>query len=501
MTLSDPSTRLTEGCKVQAVDFSNIRRLLLGLPTDHDADGEHRPTVGDVFAPEQHASALATSTLIVVGARGAGKSFWAGVLGQPDTRQLAAEVYPRLGLDRVTVAFGYNGFDTGSAVTRRTVEARTRDGGHDAALIFWQAVLLRSALATIDDSESEESIATFIDKYKDPEDFEARLRQVDRALDAADKTCLVLFDALDTLSRNWTELTKLTDALFEACWALRARRRIRAKVFIRPDQLNDEGLKFVELPKLRSGRVELDWSRNDLYGLLFTRLAEAEQEAGGNDFQALCREIGYPVPSTNAERIRQWELAWSEDAQKRVLDRMAGRYMGKSATKGATYPWTYKHLADGRDVVTPRSFLKLFVEAARHTSALVNQVITAEGIRQGLREASKTRVEQLALEYPWIKRALAPLAGLKVPCPSWEIHDAWQISNTVGVISAAAEAEGFLPPYQNTSGREPEEDLEAAMARIGVLSYRTDGRADMPDLFRIAARMLKLGGVALKSKS
>ena len=486
---------------MQAIDFTNIRRLLVDLPTDHDADGEHKPTVGDVFAPEQHASALAPSTLIVVGARGAGKSFWAGVLGQSDTRQLAAEVYPRLGLDRVTVAFGYNGFDTGSAVTRQTVEARTQSSGHNAALIFWQAVLLRSALGAINDPESEEAIGTFIEKYKDPEEFEARLRYVDRALDQSDKTCLVLFDALDTLSREWAQLTKLTDALFEACWMLRARRRIRAKVFIRPDQLNDEGLKFVELPKLRSGRVELDWSRNDLYGLLFTRLAEAEQEAGGKDFEALCREAGYPVPQTNAERIRKWELAWSEDAQQRVFDRFAGRYMGKSATKGATYPWTYKHLADGRDVVTPRSFLKLFVEAARHTPSPLNQAITAEGIRHGLREASKTRVEQLALEYPWIKRALAPLAGLKVPCQSREIHEAWVASNTAAVISKAAKSEGFLPPYRKSSASDAEEHLQEAMARIGVLSYRTDGRADMPDLFRIASRMLKLGGVALKSKS
>ncbi len=486
---------------MQSINFTNIRRLLVDLPTDHDADGEHKPTVGDVFAPEQHASALAPSTLIVVGARGAGKSFWAGVLGQSDTRQLAAEVYPRLGLDRLSVQFGYNGFDTGSAVTRRTVEARTQGGNHDVALTFWQAVLLRSALAAIEDHEAEDSIATFIEKYKDPEDFEAKLRYADQALDAEDKTCLVLFDALDTLSREWAQLTKLTDALFEACWTLRARRRIRAKVFIRPDQLNDDGLKFVELPKLRSARVELDWSRTDLYGLLLTRMAEAEQKGGENDFAVLCQEVGYPVPVTNAERIRHWELATSEDAQKRLFDRIAGRYMGKSATKGATYPWTYKHLEDGRGVVTPRSFLKLFVEAARHTSLSLNQAITAEGIRHGLREASKTRVEQLALEYRWIKRALAPLAGLKVPCQSLEIHEAWKASNTAAVISEAAKSEGFLPPYQKSSTSNPEEDLEAAMARIGVLSYRNDGRADMPDLFRIAARMLKLGGVALKSRS
>lgn len=486
---------------LQAPDFANVRRLLVGLPTDHDADGEHKPTVGDVFAPEQHASALAPSTMIVVGARGAGKSFWAGVLGQDATRQLAAEVYPRLGLERVTVQFGYNGFDAGSAVTKRTVEARTKGGNHDVVVAFWQGVILRSALAAIGDHEGSDSIAEIVQRYDDPEDYEKRIKTVDQALDSSERTCVVIFDALDTLSREWARLTSLTDALFEACWMLRARRRIRAKIFIRPDQLNDNGLKFVELPKLRSARVELNWSRADLYGLLFSRLAEAEQEIVGNDFGLLCGAVGFPVPTSSAERIRKWQMSWDEEAQKRLFERIAGRYMGKSANKGATYPWAFNHLADGRDVVTPRSFLKLFVEAARYAPAPVSQVVSADGIRQGLREASKTRVEQLALEYPWIKRALAPLAGLKVPCSSASIHDSWIESDTVAVISRAAQSEGFLPPYRENLISSGEQELEQALARIGVLSYRNDGRADMPDLFRIASRMLKLGGVALKSKS
>lgn len=483
------------------IDYAQIRRLLTEIPTDHDADGEHRPVVGEVFAPEQHASALAPSTLIVVGARGAGKSFWAGVLGQHDTRLLAAQVYPRLNLDRLLVSFGYNGFDSGSAVSRRTVEARTGERSHDDVVLFWQTVILRSALDALGDPEGSETISAFMTKYSDPEAFEAKLRSVDQLLDAEDKTCLVIFDALDTLSREWQRLTTLTDALFEAAWSLRARKHIKAKIFIRPDQLNDEGLRFVELPKLRSGRVELDWSRADLYGLLYTRLSEQELAAQTSDFQIVCERVGAPFPTETADRLRKWPLAWNEHLQKRVMDRLAGLYMGRSATKGATYPWTFNHLADGRGVVTPRSFLKLFVEAARQPQNSTSYALTPESIRHGLREASKTRVEQLALEYPWIKRALAPLAGLKVPCQRWEIYDAWDNSNTASVISKAAKQEGFLPPYRSAKTSGPEEALEAALERIGVLSFRPDGRADMPDLFRIAARMLKLGGVALKART
>ena len=34
------------------------------------------------------------------------------------------------------------------------------------------------------------------------------------------------------------------------------------------------------------------------------------------------------------------------------------------------------------------------------------------------------------------------------------------------------------------------------LIRMGVLTRRADGRYDMPDLFRVAARLLKKGGVA-----
>lgn len=484
------------------VNFNAIRQVLANLSSDHDADGEHFPQVGDVFAPEQHAAALAPSTLVVVGARGAGKSFWAGVLGQDDTRGLAAQVYPRLGLDRLVVQYGYNGFDGISAVGRPTIEARVPEPTeHERAVFFWQIVILRTALTALGAAEGGVTTAHLMARYADPEDFALEMRRVDKTFSDAGKTLLVIFDALDTLSRDWRRLTSLTDALFEAVWSLRARRAIRAKVFIRPDQLNDEGLRFVELPKMRSGRVELQWSRADLYGLLFSRLAEAEEEAGQHAFRDLARDEGVPVPTKDIARLRAWKLASSEIAQKKMMERLSGLYMGRGANKGATYPWAYNHLADAKGMVTPRSFVKLFVEAARHDQPASGQALTAEGIRHGLREASKTRVEQLALEYRWVKRALAPLAGLKVPCDRSEIHDAWRQSDTVKVIQRAAVSDKFLPPFRKSASGDPEELLEMAMERIGVLAYRPDGRVDMPDLFRIAARMFKLGGVALKAKS
>lgn len=484
------------------IDFSKIRGLLASLSTDHDADGEHRPQVGEVFAPEQHASALAPSTLVVVGARGAGKSFWAGVLGQDDTRSLAAQVYPRLGLDRLMVQYGYNGFSGSGAGTSANVNKRVSESDdHYHAVFFWQIVILRSALIALGADADEIKIKSLMNNYSDPEDYDAEILRVDRQVSETGMTLLIIFDALDTLSREWKHLTALTDALFEAVWSLRARKSIRAKVFIRPDQLNDDGLRFIELPKLRSGRVELQWNRSDLYGLLYSRLADLGTDSQASSFRDLAKAEGFPVPAKEVGRLRDWKLASNEAAQKKVMERLSGLYMGNGANKGATYPWTFRHLADAKGVVTPRSFVKLFVEAAKYHHTGSNQALTAEAIRHGLREASKTRVEQLALEYRWVKRALAPLAGLKVPCERSKIHSAWSQSDTVKVILDAAVRDGFLPPFRSGVHDSPDELLETAMERIGVLAYRPDGRVDMPDLFRIAARMLKRGGVALTARN
>jgi hypothetical protein len=69
--------------------------------------------------------------------------------------------------------------------------------------------------------------------------------------------------------------------------------------------------------------------------------------------------------------------------------------MGKGTCgykKGNTYNWPIAHLADAYDEVTPRSFLGMMTAAAAYGVPPDDRAITAEGIRHGLRAASKIRV-------------------------------------------------------------------------------------------------------------
>ncbi len=92
-------------------DYLAIRKGIASIPGDvsNDAVGAYAPKLEDIYAPETHAAALDPATPIVVGSRGTGKSFWAGVLGQKTTRETAAKAYPHLGLKNVQVAFGFTG--------------------------------------------------------------------------------------------------------------------------------------------------------------------------------------------------------------------------------------------------------------------------------------------------------------------------------------------------------------------------------------------------------
>jgi hypothetical protein len=80
-------------------DFLAIRMGIAALPADvsSDAVGAAVPKMDDIFAPQNHAAALDPATAVVVGARGTGKSFWSGVLGQDDTRSAAATALSKSG--------------------------------------------------------------------------------------------------------------------------------------------------------------------------------------------------------------------------------------------------------------------------------------------------------------------------------------------------------------------------------------------------------------------
>lgn len=480
-------------------DFRAIRLGIAEIPGDvsSDAVGHYAPKLEDMFAPETHAAALDPSTPIVVGSRGTGKSFWAGVLGQGATKKDAAKAYPKLRLQDVNVYFGFTGIGGSDGIGADALNSIVPENADLAtAKAFWWATVLRAAARSNGNTSAKLSDLATVGSNWEARDIE--LERHEQRLRAANQTLLIVYDALDTVATNWPRRRLITEALLEVVWATRAYRSIKLKVFVRPDQIDDDGLRFVELPKLRTGAVRLMWSGLDLYGLLYARLALAKDEVAKIAFRKLLKSEGIPTVVRDEVLTRNWSLCHDVAEQTKIMTSLAGQYMAAGTygyKKGKTYDWPLTHLADALDEVTPRSFIGLLIAAAKHGSAPDNWAITPDGIRHGLRAASKTRVDQLHQEFPWIKAVLAPLAGLLLPSEDSAVFKAWKQSKTIQLLIQDAATNNYLLPFSNQD-RQSERELFEALNRIGVMFRRKDDRIDMPDLFRVAAKLLKKGATA-----
>jgi hypothetical protein len=418
------------------------------------------------------------------------------VLGQDDTRESAALAYPNLGLQDVVTDFGFTGIGGKQGTGIEALNAFVPDrGGVAEARSFWWATIVRATMRASDGQAVK--LATAHELSSDWEAREELLEKCERSLKKRGKTLLIVYDALDTVATEWPRRRAITEALFEVVWAMRAYRNIRVKVFLRPDQIDDDALRFVELPKLRTGAVRLTWTPTDLYGLLYARIALAvpvEAQKAFGRLLALCAI----AKATRAQILaREWPLSHDAGEQSRVMSVLAGQFMADGTfgyKKGKTFDWPLTHLADAFDEVTPRSFLGLLIAAAQYGAPPEGRVITPDGIRHGLRAASKTRVDQLNLEFPWIKAVLAPLAGLLLPLDEKAVFKAWRRSKTIDVLVEDASKRRYLLPFEEADPNES--NLFEAMRKIGVMFRRKDERIDMPDLFRVAAKLLKKGGTA-----
>jgi len=481
---------------VTVEDLRAIRSAIAAMPAElaNDAHGVAAPKLEELYAPQTHAAALDPGASIVLGSRGTGKSFWAGVLRDDELRKAAAIAYPQVGLGQLGVQFGFTGLGSSEGIDKDQIDGCVAADAEVAeARMFWWATVLRAI--DLSAGRPPRRLAELVEVAADLEQRETLISAHDAELQSRGSMLLVIYDALDTIASTWPRRRVLTQALLEVVWSMRAWRAVRPKLFLRPDQLDDEGLRFVELPKLRTGAVRLTWNGTDLYGLLFARLALGR---AGEAFGRVLVEQRHRSATREEILGREWPLSSKVSTQRRLMSVLAGQFMANGPNgykKGKTYDWPIAHLSDAFNEVTPRSFLGLMIGASKHGHPPADRVITPEGIRHGLREASKTRVDQLHQELPWIKGMLAPLAGLLLPTLEAEVFEVWARAGTVGQALEDAKAHGYLPPFPQPS-HASERDCYVAMERIGVMFRRKDQRLDMPDLFRVAAKLLKKGGTA-----
>lgn len=480
--------------------MNEVQKLRAGVREAADsldqAEGRPGRLPAFTYVPPSHARALDPEATLVEGIRGAGKSFWCVQLASPSHRKFIQGAFPEVRFNpSLKVA---RGFGTGL----KSTEAPSADvlaklmESHRPRFI-WRAVLAFHAgfggeFATLKRwSERVQWVQS------NPEDFDELLDQADQDLDARGETLLILFDALDRLAEDWKHINPLAKALLQVALDARSTRRIRFKVFVRPDILQDPAITgFPDFSKLLAHKADLSWSRADLYALFFQCLGNIENVSF--IFRSLAKDA-YGVALIQKENglVLPPLLRFDESVQERIFIKLAGEAMGSSTKRGKPYAWLVNHLQDGLNQVSPRSFFAALRTAAEETPDDFPLTIDYRAIQTGVQKASQIRVQEITTEdYPWVQLVMAPLYGnLTVPCEPQEFEKIWQQHNTLAGLERAlkdGKAAVKLPPQNLAFGASGIlRDLEL----LGIVQRLLDQRIQMPDVYRIAFGLGRRGGV------
>jgi hypothetical protein len=472
----------------------------------------------DVYVPESHLQALAPNRMVVEGMRGCGKSFWTGVLANDALRQalsnqpLGVELREELGgiAESHAITLDVKGA-TGSPLFPNSAELSSllRRPGVTPDTI-WIVAILR--LFPVDPELGIASSTDVYDPWTAPVTWAGEhTSRIARALDLLDqkltsdrKTALVVFDALDRASNDLAEVSAVTAGLLRVMLNLRFAKGLRLKAFIREDVLARAGASVVDGSKLLNNRVKLQWTQTDLYGLAFYRIAQ-DSATFRTQFERIAR-------ATWRDSGGRYQCAAANEptTQKKVWKALVGDYMGKAATSGHSYPYIYNHLSDGLDRVAPRTFLTALREAVR--SALKSypdkpNVMHPEAIKDGVREASTARVVELREEYQWIDSALQCIKEKQktVPIDKIDLEKIW-VKDGASVLQAieALRNIALIPWRSGATNSEKIEGLRTTLEQIGIIKLRLrDGneRIELPDIYRLAYKIGRHGGISTHKKA
>lgn len=451
---------------------SAILTALARLPAD--ADGASFDPERDYLPVPLHNNLGSRDVWLVVGARGMGKTTLFRTL--TDSRKCIPLVGSLFASSFVQAVDGWSATGKHHVPSEKTIS----DPG-----AFWLAALLHT-LDGVDGRRSPDvtgkTVSQLVAQVRTSrESFVQRIFEIDEHGTQQQARILVAYDALEKLP-NWEVLVP---ALLSFWSDLAPRlRTISPKIFVREDvrdRLIGQGPDFA---KLNGRTLTLAWTPHDLFRLLAFLLANSADET-----RAWLEQDGGFVftPPTGGRTSFLPQMLLPEEgsgSQDCLAELLAGRVMGAGAQKGLTRRWIPKTLADGRGAIAPRSATWLLRGAARaalEAPHLGGALFTPDELREGMRAAATNRADELREERADVVNLLMRLTNHFVPLGEADI--AFRLFTEDRKVSLKTDEEPGV--------------VLAELQRLGVIVRRSDGRFDVPDLYRLGFGIKRKGGTAL----
>jgi len=455
------------------------------------------------FLPTRvHINALDLDKFLILGSRGAGKTYLFGSLAKSDLQENLLKFFSRHHpwLNRTFLIVGFGnipGIEQGVFPPLDVLESLAGDFKNKDKewRIFWLGLLLGCLLRSggiLPTSEAiPEELKQSVRNTSRPsewiplvksylEKIYTFLDELDCYLENQNRWIMVIYDGLDKLSLSYYQLAPPIRALLSLWldgWSRWS--RIRGKIFLRTDLFRGEFLSFPDASKLKAHQIELSWTPLLLYFLVFKRMANVSET-----LRKFFEEIGALMG--NKHPVFGWLPKPEESSFKKIIEEMIGTYMGSGPKKGRTYNWIPNHLQDANGVIMPRPMLNLFHFAAcgrleRGIEKLRGRrLFLPEDLTGALKEVSEHRIGELLEEFPWLKLVKTHFQGLLMPVKRDDLLER---------LSFAVRSH----QEERWPSRDPVTIINL-LCEIGILEERSDGRFNVPDIYLFGFGMKRRGG-------
>ena len=474
-----------------------ILRGLIESALPEAAHAEANLALGHLYLPAGHAKAISLDRPLVVGDRGAGKSFWLKSLADSHRRALIGTLFDFPTLLDCEVVTGFDPTTTGNYPDSRELSSLVSHGV--LPVDVWYAVMVCASLPEVIPATASDwlSRVTWVQNHASA--VSSDLKKKNAALATQGKRRLIAFDGLDRVANNWRQTVNLVRGLLQAQLEFRKYTHICTKAFIRPDMLADnEVRRFPDASKLVSLAVKLEWEPIDLYGLLWQYLANSPDSAGSDAFRAFSAQRASFDWQSGDDGIFVLTDATrnSENSQEALFHLIAGKTMGRGAKSGNPWKWLPSHLSDANGYTSPRSFLvavrSAAVDSKRRSFVGTELALHPSSVKEGVSKASEVRRNELEEDLPWITDILGPLKGLALPSRRQDVVARWR---NKGTLEKLLSEQVLLPDtiVENDPG-----SILQALQKMGLCRVLSDGRVDFPDIVRVDAGMTRKGGIPVR---
>lgn len=472
----------------KSLDDTERKKLLTDLTTLKSDDDDAVAQDAKWFLPlDAHVRALRAETLVVRGGRGAGKSSLFHFLGHVQ-KQPALRASVGAPSAATTWLEGYSG--AAEHPSPMVVGAFDKTAKEDRRRFFWFAWLCARLSSQTGVALPAGPIVDALKKGCDPGSLadaaEGQLGALSAWIDALERgrtgPIVVSYDGLDRIGSTSSTRQRMTASLLAMWLSLADRyRRIRPKVFVREDLFQASLSAFPDASKLDARSVSIEWRVEDLYRVLIKHMANTSEdlkhwvEGSTRGIELTdAGPLGWMPPAALPET--------GKGSQKGFVDHLAGELMGSGTKKGLTYRWIPNRLQDAHARAVPRSILNLARSAAdfalnRGPGAQSLRLLTPPELQGSLERTSLRRVSELTEEFPVVGR-LENLRGRTV------------MLARKGAVEALSRATRTEDEHAGDG-----EHVLRTLIELGVMSERTDGRIDVPDIYRYGFGILRKGGV------